>query len=84
MNGYHIPSNMFSVVVLGYIAEIAATVYQGSGLARSALALQSAIDSGIKTYGIYQHERQGPIYAYKTDGQIKRTGVPFMAAIRVT
>ncbi|WP_438433090.1 glycoside hydrolase family 125 protein [Gorillibacterium sp. sgz500922] len=66
--GYHIPSNMFAVVVLGYLAEIATGVLGDEGLARMARELQSEIDSGIAAYGTVQHPVFGRIYAYETDG----------------
>lgn len=66
--GYLIPSNMFAVVVLGYIEEIAKEVYNHTELAQQARALKKEIDYGIKTYGIYDHYKYGKIYACETDG----------------
>lgn len=66
--GYLIPSNMFAVVVLKYMEEIAETVYKDESLKKSASALGREIDYGIKTYGIYNHPNWGKIYAYETDG----------------
>jgi meiotically up-regulated gene 157 (Mug157) protein len=66
--GYLIPANMFAVVVLRYMAEIAETVYQDEQLRTEAEALAEEIDYGIQTYGIYRHPVYGPIYAYETDG----------------
>ncbi|WP_299088777.1 glycoside hydrolase family 125 protein [uncultured Metabacillus sp.] len=66
--GYLIPSNMFATVVLGYIAEIADTIYNNSHLAKKAFLLKEEIKQGIQNYGIYQHPVYGKIYAYETDG----------------
>lgn len=66
--GYLIPSNMFAVVALKYMEEIAETVYKDESLKKSASALGREIDYGIKTYGIYNHPNWGKIYAYETDG----------------
>lgn len=66
--GYLIPSNMFAVVVLGYIEEIAAEVYKDEEMGRKASKLKAEIDSGIKKYGIVEHPVYGKIYAYETDG----------------
>ncbi len=66
--GYLIPANMFAVVVLGYVAEIARDVYDDPDLARQADGLRTDIDNGIQSHGIVNHERYGRIYAYETDG----------------
>ncbi|WP_058304492.1 glycoside hydrolase family 125 protein [Gorillibacterium timonense] len=66
--GYLIPSNMFAVVVLGYLTEIARSVLKDEGLARMARGLQIEIDNGIQAYGIVEHPVFGRIYAYETDG----------------
>ncbi|GFZ88809.1 glycosyl hydrolase [Paenibacillus marchantiophytorum] len=66
--GYLIPSNMFAVVVLGYIAEIAEHVWQDAEVQREALNLAAEINKGIATYGITEHPKFGSIYAYEADG----------------
>ncbi|QBD82555.1 glycoside hydrolase family 125 protein [Ktedonosporobacter rubrisoli] len=66
--GFLIPANMFAVVVLGYIEEIARSIYADERLARQAQTLRKEVDFGIKTYGIVEHPRYGRIYAYETDG----------------
>ena len=65
---YLIPSNMFAVVVLNQMAEIAGTMYLDMELARSALALRDEIEAGIRLYGVYRHPKYGEIFAYETDG----------------
>lgn len=66
--GYLIPSNMFAVVVLKYIAEIATEVLDDTVLAQVAIQLAEEIDQGIQKYGKVEHPKFGTIYAYETDG----------------
>lgn len=66
--GYLIPANMFAVVVLGYVREIAIEVLHDEYLARMAEELREEIDYGIQTYGIVHHPVYGKMYAYETDG----------------
>jgi len=66
--GYLIPSNMFAVVVLGYISEIATEVTRNTELAKTAQELAKEIKSGIEEYGTLTHEKYGKIYAYEVDG----------------
>lgn len=65
---YLIPANMFAVVALGHIVDIAREVYGDRGLEAAALTLRGEIDYGIRTYGIVEHNRYGRIYAFETDG----------------
>ena len=65
---YLIPSNMFAVVALKYMEEIACSIDNDAELGQSAAKLRMEIDNGISTYGIYRHPRYGEIYAYETDG----------------
>ena len=65
---YLIPSEMFAVVVLHYLSEIAAVIYNDEALAKRAEKLASEIDDGIKKFGIVDHPVYGKIYAYETDG----------------
>lgn len=66
--GYLIPSNMFAVVVLRYLEEIAETVLDQKELAEEAEALAVSIQEGIEQYGITRTEAYGEVYAYETDG----------------
>ncbi|MCY9670470.1 glycoside hydrolase family 125 protein [Paenibacillus alginolyticus] len=66
--GYLIPSNMFAVVVLGYVNEIAEDILKDTHLAEMADELRTQIDHGIQTYGIVHHPKYGKMYAYETDG----------------
>jgi uncharacterized protein len=66
--GYLVPSNLFAVVALGYLVEIATQVLSDAELAAEAQRLRAAIDVGIQAYGKVEHPRYGTIYAYETDG----------------
>lgn len=66
--GYLIPSNMFAVVVLAHLARFARDQFHDQDMAARALRLRDEIDFGIQTYGIVQHPRFGPMYAYEVDG----------------
>lgn len=66
--GYLVPSNMFAVVVLGYIQEISKTIYNDMEIYDAATELKTEIDAGIKKHGIVNHPVYGDIYAYETDG----------------
>lgn len=66
--GYLVPSNMFAVVVLGYLEEIADEIFHDPELKNNAKALRQQIYEGIESYGITKTEEFGNIYAYETDG----------------
>ncbi|MFB9991346.1 glycoside hydrolase family 125 protein [Deinococcus oregonensis] len=66
--GYLIPANMFAVVVLGQLAQMAREALGDAELASTALSLRDEIDQGIQTHGVVQHPLYGQIYAYETDG----------------
>jgi len=66
--GYLIPANMFAVVVLGYMEEIATLTWNDDVLVTKAHKLRTEINEGIQRYGIVQHKTYGRIYAYEVDG----------------
>lgn len=66
--GYLIPSNMFAVVVLGYLEEIAKVVLKDDKLAREAHNLGAEIRAAIENYGTLTHYKFGKVYAYEVDG----------------
>ena len=66
--GYLIPSNMFAVVVVGYMEQIASEVYQDQEWVVKASLLKTQIQAGIEQYGIVDHPEFGRMYAYETDG----------------
>lgn len=66
--GYLIPSNMFAVVVLGYVEEIAKEVLGDISLAKEARVLAGEIRDGIEKHGTFVHHKFGEVYAYEVDG----------------
>ena len=66
--GYLTASEMFAVVVLGYMSEMLREVCKNDAMADECEALRSEIDEGIKKYCIVEHEKYGKIYACETDG----------------
>ncbi|WP_442953057.1 glycoside hydrolase family 125 protein [Paenibacillus sp. Soil750] len=66
--GYLVPANMFAVVVLGYLGEIADKVWMDRTISDEALQLAAEIRDGIEAYGTIPHPTLGVMYAYETDG----------------
>lgn len=66
--GYLIPSNMFAVVVLKYLVEIANEVFNDNDLAKEASSLAYEIEQAIEKYGVIEHYKYGKVYAYEVDG----------------
>lgn len=66
--GYLIPSNMFAVVVLGYLEEIAKEVLQDSKIAEEARSLKEEVHTAIEREAKTFVEEFGVIYAYELDG----------------
>ena len=66
--GYLIPANMFAVVALRYISEIAEKVYKDEELKEKADSLREEIDNAIEKHGKVYKEGFGEVYAYETDG----------------
>lgn len=66
--GYLVPSNMFAIVALRYLTEIAEAVYGDQELADQARELAKEIQQGIDNHAIVEHPEFGHIYAYETDG----------------
>lgn len=65
--GYLIPSNMFAVVILEYIAEIAAQYDGQQDLATNAGSLAASVRAAIKAYAVMPNVKE-PYYAYEVDG----------------
>lgn len=68
MYGYLVPSNMFAVVVLRYVVEIAEEILKDRDLAVAAENLAAQIEAGIQKFGVVEDDEYGPIYAYEVDG----------------
>lgn len=66
--GYLVPSNMFAVVVLKYVVEIASEVMNDIELSYKAKSLLEEIEEGISKYAIKSDKKYGPMYVYEVDG----------------
>jgi len=71
--GYLIPSNMFVVVVLGYLAKIVQSHGGDPTLRDDALRLRDQVEAGIRAHGTVEHPTYGTIYAYEADGLGRHT-----------
>ncbi|SFF44727.1 hypothetical protein SAMN04487969_14032 [Paenibacillus algorifonticola] len=65
---YNIPANMFAVVTLRQMREMAEWVFRDMAFVKELKQLEEDVEHGIQLYGIYRHPEFGPIYAYETDG----------------
>lgn len=67
--GYLVPSNMFAVVILGYVEELFTTVLKYPVLAKEAGALKLGIEKGISEHGMTKNQEGKEIFAYEVDGK---------------
>lgn len=67
--GYLVPSNMFAVVILGYIEEIFSKVFDEQIIVADARKLKNEIEAGIEKYGRTTNEAGEDVYAYEVDGR---------------
>ncbi|MEI5990030.1 hypothetical protein A5881_001523 [Enterococcus termitis] len=66
--GYLVPSNMFAVVILGYIEEIFTEILPDPEIVEQAASLRKEIDAGIQRFGKTDNQSGKAIYAYEVDG----------------
>ncbi len=66
--GYLIPSNMFAVVILGYLQEMAAKLFMDQKLEKEAGMLREQVREAIEKEGRAYTEEFGMVYAYEVDG----------------
>lgn len=65
---FNIPSNMFAVVTLRQLEEIAQYVFRDLKLVARIAAMAEEIQHAIELYGIVDHHKYGKMYAFETDG----------------
>lgn len=66
---YNTPENFFAAAVLGEAEEILTEQGQGDTVLLADIKqLKAEIQSGIQKYCVIDHENDGKIYAYETDG----------------
>jgi meiotically up-regulated gene 157 (Mug157) protein len=63
-----VPANLFAVVSLRQLAELAARVLNDVKLAQEATALAAEVERALDRYGKAQHPTMGSIWAYEVDG----------------
>ncbi|MGB8265114.1 MAG: glycoside hydrolase family 125 protein [Candidatus Velthaea sp.] len=66
---YNIPENMFAVVVMRDLTDIAYQVWHDARMAENAWGLSVEIQRGIEQYGTLTLPDIGRIYAYEVDGR---------------
>ncbi|MGQ1891618.1 glycoside hydrolase family 125 protein [Thermophagus sp. OGC60D27] len=66
--GFLIPSNLFAIVSLKQIAEISESVTGDIKFANQCRELANEVEQAVKNYGILNHPKYGPVYAYEVDG----------------
>lgn len=66
--GYLTASNMFAVVVLGYLSEMLVAVCGNEALAAECDALRAELHAAIQRYAVVEHPTYGAVYACETDG----------------
>ncbi|GAC1655005.1 MAG: glycoside hydrolase family 125 protein [Vulcanimicrobiaceae bacterium] len=66
---YNIPDNMFAVVVLRDLSEIARNVYRDNRMAENSWGLGTQIQRAIEQYAQVNVPPFGRIYAYEIDGR---------------
>lgn len=66
--GYLVPSNMFAVVVLGYVEEIFQTILDDKEIVQQTQKLKKEIQEGIQNHGRTVNQKGQTIYAYEVDG----------------
>lgn len=65
---YSIPSNMFAVVSLRQMQEIARFGFRDELFVEEMKQLENEINHGIQLYGVVNHPVYGKMYAFETDG----------------
>ncbi|GAB2026955.1 glycoside hydrolase family 125 protein [Lactovum odontotermitis] len=65
---YLVPSEMFAVVVLGYLEDIFTELRPNEALKQRAQTLKAKIDQGINEFALVENAAGEKIYAYEVDG----------------
>lgn len=66
--GYLIPSNMFVVVIMGYLEEMARELFYDEQMEKAAGLLKEQVREAVEKEGRTYTEEFGMIYAYEVDG----------------
>ena len=68
MYPYLVPANMFAVVALRALSEIAAAELRDNAFARECRVFSDELQEAIDTHALARHPNHGSIYAYEVDG----------------
>jgi meiotically up-regulated gene 157 (Mug157) protein len=68
MYSLSVPENMFAMVSLHQLAEMADEVLRDAAFGNTCRALTSEIESALSEYGRVREEKRGEIWAYEVDG----------------
>jgi hypothetical protein len=63
-----VPANLFAVLSLRQLAEMAAGILHDARLAQEATAMAAEVEHALNLYGKVQHPKFGEIWAYEVDG----------------
>lgn len=66
--GYLVPSNMFAVVILQYLAEIYREIFHDNQKVQECMTMVEEINQGIQSFAIVKNQSGQDIYAYEVDG----------------
>lgn len=65
---FNIPANLFAIVTLERLAEMAAAIYSDHALATECLNLAKEVRAAVLRHGVVRHPAHGEILAYEIDG----------------
>lgn len=66
--GFLIPSNMFAVVELLHLAEMANAVMNDEAFAKECISFSQEVEAAIMKFAIAEHTTFGKVFAYEVDG----------------
>ncbi|MDR1414607.1 MAG: glycoside hydrolase family 125 protein [Odoribacteraceae bacterium] len=66
--GFLVPSNLFAIISLRQIAEIAQRVTRDTALASDCNRLADEVQNAIRQHAIINHPKHGNVYPYEIDG----------------
>ncbi|GAC40690.1 uncharacterized conserved protein [Paenibacillus popilliae ATCC 14706] len=86
---YNIPSNMFAVVSLRQMQEIAKYGFRDEAFVKEMHKLEKEMEHGIQLYGTCNHPTYGKMYVYETDGfgnfcLMDDAGTPSLCRFRIS
>jgi hypothetical protein len=68
LHSFYVPSNLFAVVSLGQLAEMAEDILKDAELAAECRALASEVEAALAKYGRNRQRKGGEVWAFEVDG----------------